>query len=63
MINKYNIINYTYKSNITRFTNYSYKLNIKARIIKFKGKNYIIYFSLYIIKKGIFPPAIIKTYR
>jgi SET domain-containing protein len=60
MVNKYNIINCIYKSNTARFTNYSCKSNIEVRIIKFRGKNYIIYFLLYIIKKGIFPPAIIR---
>ena len=59
-VNKYKIINYIYKSNTIYFINYNYKLNIEIRIIKFGKKNYIIYFSLYIIKKGIFPLTIIR---
>jgi len=62
-IDKYDIIDYTYKSNAARFANYSYKPNIEARIIKFGKKNYIIYFLLRAIKKDIFPPDIIRTYR
>ena len=62
-VDKHDVINCTHKSNAARFANHSCKPNMEARIIKFGGKNCVIYFSLRAIKKGVFPPAIIRTCR
>ena len=60
-VNKHNIIDCTHKSNTARFANHSCKPNMEARIIKLRGKNCVIYFSLRAIKKGVFPSVVIRT--
>lgn len=60
-VNEHEVIDCAHKSNAARFANHSCKPNIKAKIIKLRGKNCVIYFSLRAIEKGVFSSVIIGT--